>query len=303
MKTIRREKKNLITKLDPERTAIAEVEEGEVFVVETAHHLYLWKEKLAPSDADLLHTVSDDIANPLTGPIRVKGTEPGDAVVLKILDVVCEKEGDAATTPGTGLLRSRLLEPKMMIVRNDGERFEIGDGVFALMRPVIGCIATTPIKPILTIMPGPHGGNIDDPNVSIGAKVHLPVYIPGANLALGDVHAAQADGEGVCGLDINARVTLRVETITRGINMPELRIETADKWVIDKEGDSARIALEKACIAMTDFLKERLGLPDEKIGLILSSVGGFHISQAGFYGYPVVFRAEVPKWIDRKGRL
>jgi acetamidase/formamidase len=79
MKTIRREKENLITKLDPERTAIAEVEEGEVFVVETAHHLYLWKEKLAPSDADLLHTVSDDIANPLTGPIRVKGTEPGDA--------------------------------------------------------------------------------------------------------------------------------------------------------------------------------------------------------------------------------
>ena len=45
MKIIRREKENLITKLDPERSPIAEVEEGEVFVVETAHHLYLWKKE------------------------------------------------------------------------------------------------------------------------------------------------------------------------------------------------------------------------------------------------------------------
>jgi acetamidase/formamidase len=87
------------------------------------------------------------------------------------------------------------------------------------------------------------------------------------------------------------------------MNIPEVRVETDRKWVIDKEGNSMEQALEKACLAMTNFLKERLDLPDERIGLLLSSVGGFHISQAGFYGYPVVLRAEVPKWIDRKGRL
>jgi amidase len=303
MQIINRDRKNLVSTLDPEIGPVARVEEGEIFVVETAHHLYLWKEKLAPADADLIETVPGDIANPMTGPIAVEGTEPGDVIVLKILDIVCEEEGDATTTSGSGLLRSRLKKPTITIIKNQGTMFEIGDGLFVWIRPVIGCIATTPIEPILTLMPGPHGGNIDDPNVAIGAKVHLPVYVPGANFAVGDVHAAQADGEGICGVDINARVTLRLEKVCKGMNIPELRIETDDKWVIDKEGENMEEALEKACLAMTDFLMGRLDLPEEGIGILLSSVGGFHISQAGFYGYPVVLRAEVPKWVDRKGRL
>lgn len=303
MQIISKEKKNLISKLDPDRPPIARVEEGEIFVVETGHHLYLWKEKLTSADADLVETVPGDINNPMTGPIEVEGTEPGDVIVLKILDIVCEEEGDATTTPGSGLLRTRLKKPNVMIIKNEGNGFEIGDGIFVRIRPVIGCIATTPIEPILTLMPGPHGGNIDDPNVAVGAKVHLPVYIPGANFAVGDVHAAQADGEGVCGVDISARVTMRLEKIYKGMNIPELRIETDDKWVIDKEGNNMEEALEKSCLAMTAFLKGRLDLTEERIGILLSSVGGFHISQAGFYGYPVVLRAEIPKWVDRKGRL
>ena len=87
------------------------------------------------------------------------------------------------------------------------------------------------------------------------------------------------------------------------MNIPEARVETDDKWVIDKEGNSMEEALEKACLAMTDFLKGRLRLPEERIAILMSSVGGFHISQAGFYGYPVILRAEIPKWVDRKGRL
>lgn len=301
MKKILRKKRNLISKFDPAKKEIAEVEKGEIFFVETAHHLFLYKEKLC--ERDLLYDVPKKIINPLTGPIKVKNTNPGDVVVIKILDIICEKTGDAATMPGTGLLRSRLSSPHMMIVKNDGKRIDIGDDIFVPLRPIIGSIGSTPKNPIISLMPGPHGGNLDDPNISIGAKLYLPVYIEGTNLALGDVHAAQSDGEGVCPVDINAIVTLKVEDILKNQNIPEIRIETNDKWIIDKEGESVEEALEKACIAMTDFLSKRLNLTEERIGLLLSSIGGFHISQAGNYNYPVIARAEIPKWVDNKGRL
>jgi acetamidase/formamidase len=42
------------------------------------------------------------------------------------------------------------------------------------------------------------------------------VYLPGAGLLVGDVHAAQSDGEGVCPMDINATVTMRLERIAKG---------------------------------------------------------------------------------------
>jgi amidase len=153
------------------------------------------------------------------------------------------------------------------------------------------------------MMPGPHGGNLDDPNVTIGTTVYLPVFVSGAKFALGDVHAAQADGEGVSPIDINALVTLRMERLCKDRSIPEPRLETDDMWVIDKEADTMEEAAEKAAVAMAGFLKERLQLSDHMIGIILSSVGGFCISQGGSYNYPAIVRAEVPKCIDRKGRL
>lgn len=40
-----------------------------------------------------------------------------------------------------------------------------------------------------------HGGNCDIKNLSRGAKIWLPVYVPGANLSFGDIHFSQGDGE------------------------------------------------------------------------------------------------------------
>lgn len=74
MKKILREKKNLISKLDPTKKEIAEVEKDEIFLVETAHHLFLYKEKLCEND--LLYDLPKKIMNPLTGPIKVKNTNP-----------------------------------------------------------------------------------------------------------------------------------------------------------------------------------------------------------------------------------
>ena len=39
-----------------------------------------------------------------------------------------------------------------------------------------------------TVPPREHGGNCDIKNLSIGSKIYFPVYVPGANLSMGDIH-------------------------------------------------------------------------------------------------------------------
>ena len=39
-----------------------------------------------------------------------------------------------------------------------------------------------------TVPPREHGGNCDIKNLSIGSKLFLPVYVPGGNLSMGDIH-------------------------------------------------------------------------------------------------------------------
>ena len=40
-----------------------------------------------------------------------------------------------------------------------------------------------------------NGGNCDIKNLSRGCAVYLPVFMPGANLSMGDMHFSQGDGE------------------------------------------------------------------------------------------------------------
>lgn len=40
-----------------------------------------------------------------------------------------------------------------------------------------------------------HGGNVDIKNLSRGSRCYFPVYVDGANLAVGDLHFSQGDGE------------------------------------------------------------------------------------------------------------
>lgn len=46
-----------------------------------------------------------------------------------------------------------------------------------------------------TIPPRENGGNADIKNLSRGSKIWLPVFVPGANLSLGDIHFSEGDGE------------------------------------------------------------------------------------------------------------
>jgi len=61
-----------------------------------------------------------------------------------------------------------------------------------------------------TVPPRETGGNLDVRQLGIGGRILLPVHVPGALLSVGDLHAAQGDGELAGGaIEIAGAVTLR----------------------------------------------------------------------------------------------
>ena len=102
-----------------------------------------------------------------------------------------------------------LSAPYMRILEVRDGRIDFGSGHLDPRRSLVGDLGACPVELVPTVHPGYHGGNLDDPNITIGAHVYLPVSVPGAMLYLGDVHATQGDTEWCGPLEVDALVTLR----------------------------------------------------------------------------------------------
>ncbi len=156
--------------------------------------------------------------NPTTGPIRIEGTQPGDALVVRIEHLEPTSGwGWTGVIPGFGLLAEDFEEPALHHWELEGRRAAaFGDVARVPQRPFPGTLGVAPAEP------GPHsiipprrvGGNLDTRDLTVGTTLYLPVEVEGALFSLGDTHAAQGDGE-VCGTAIEtpmtAVVTLDVE--------------------------------------------------------------------------------------------
>jgi formamidase len=196
--------------------------------------------------------------HPLTGPVAVRGAEPGDVLVVELLALDCDAVGTTAIIPGFGLLADRFPEPLLV-------RWDIADGVarspglpgVAITgRPFLGAVAVAPSEELLaraaareaelgaaalppdargavprgavgreglrTIPPRENGGNLDIRQLTVGSRLHLPVHVEGALLSLGDAHFAQGDGES-CGTAIEVAATARVRVTLRGAGEPGFR--------------------------------------------------------------------------------
>jgi len=70
-----------------------------------------------------------------------------------------------------------------------------------------------------TVPPREHGGNCDIKDLSRGARVYFPVYVPEAGLSVGDLHFSQGDGEiTFCGaIEMAGWLHLRVGLIKDGV--------------------------------------------------------------------------------------
>ena len=197
--------------LDPLARAVAEVDSGERFIVETADSLCGVIKHEAPQG----HHIDELVerlggACPVTGPVFVRGAERGMALEVTVHRVTAVPSAGEAWTGifgGFGALSHEafgLQEPLVPETR----RIAYDDGVALFgrpgrppvripMQPFLGTLAVAPRRErrMSFSQSIEYLGDVDLPQLTTGATVVLPVNVSGALLVAGDAHAAQGDGE------------------------------------------------------------------------------------------------------------
>lgn len=168
------------------------------------------------------------------------------------------------------------------------------------IRPTIGVIGTAPPpeKEIATDTPGKHGSNLDCKKITKGTTLYLPVYVDGALLAIGDLHAIMGDGEIiVCGLEVCGEVTVRV-TVLPTSNIPLPFLLTKKQAIVICSAPTLDEAAKQATISMQTFLIDQVGMDFHEAGMLLSMVGNLRICQV--VNPLVTVRFEFPRRILKK---
>jgi acetamidase/formamidase len=168
--------------------------------------------------------------NPVTGPVYVKGAEPGDTLQVEILELIPNDWGWTAIIPEFGLLADEFPDPWLNISTVDATRNEVrfSDRITLPFAPFPGTIGLAPKQPGAhsVLPPTKWGGNMDIKHLTAGTTLYLPVATPGALFSVGDTHAAMGDAE-VCGTAVESAMTITVRLKTlkhQTIPFPQYRI-------------------------------------------------------------------------------
>jgi acetamidase/formamidase len=252
--------------------------------------------------------------NPLVGPFYVEGAEITDTLTVNIEKV--EPNRDFAWSligPNYGCFTGevwgrRLLMNEPLELRryewildreNRTATLQLKDSILKTieipLHPFIGTIGVAPRfgRQEMVITPGEYGGNMDCIETKEDTTVYLPIFVRGAYLAFGDVHAAQGDGE-VSGsaLEVSADVKLKIDVLkNRTIEWPRFQ----DDEYIMTVGSTRPLmdALKIAYIEMVNWLENDYGFEKFEALHVISQVGLCRVGNVGNPNYTVV--AKFPK--------
>lgn len=284
------EKKHVIHTFSPDHEPVCRVKPGETVVFET-YDCHMGQLLPAGSSFD---TIDGSLANPATGPVYIEETVPGDVLRVSIEDIELDRVGILDKGPTAGALKKYYNE--YTIRRLPVEKGRIYYGNLEIpVRPMVGVIGTAPAgEAVSTLSCKDHGGNMDCTSITPGAALYLPVSVPGALLAMGDVHAIMGDGEcGNCGVEIGSRVTVRVD-VMKSCPVTWPMVENADRWIVIAYGDTVDQACDKAAEQMFSFLTGQAGLSRLDAGMYIDMFGDMIVCQI-VNPYKTV-RLEMPKW-------
>jgi acetamidase/formamidase len=290
MQEIPKSSQNTHLTIDRRHDSVATISPGEEVVVETTDYLGdILDEDTRLEDVWETDTLDDNI-NPVTGPLRIDGAAPGDALKVEILDIELPDRGVINTFPGFGGL-----EPSIGDLGSPSEPetvfCDIDDGTVTYPRdggsdiqfpahPQIGTIGTAEKhEGRYSVKPHENGGNMDCRDVTVGNTLYLPVDVDGGYLFLGDCHAAQGDGE-ICGISVEvpATVHLRIDTVADA-NLSWPRIESEDEIMSVAAARPAEDAVKHAYIDLIEWLVSEYGFTQTDAYHLCSAVGRVHLAQ------------------------
>ena len=241
-------------------------------------------------------STSSDAANldaskfyPLAGPVRIKGAKIGDALVVDVLKVETADWGWSAIVPGLGTLEE-FTEPYLWTWKLTQKRWvNFKNGLKVRRRPFCGTMGVAPANEGFTesMPPGNHGGNMDVRHLTAGSKLLLPVWVDGGLFSVGDIHAAQGDGE-VCvtAIECPGEVTLRFNLIKKA-RLDAPRYFTSQETTTERErhyvtvGISPNLmdACKQAIRRMINDLTKHASLSREEAYIFCSVAGDLRIHE------------------------
>lgn len=195
------------------------------------------------------------------GPIDIEGAQPGDTLCVEVMAIDLADHGIMVTNCGLGVLGDRITEPDTKIIPVHDGFAHFSDTIKIPLTPMIGVMGVAPKSgEIHCAVPEDHGANMDTKMVKVGARVYFPVNVPGAGLAVGDMHACMGDGElSGTGIEIAGRMCLKV-TLYRDRPIQRPVIETYDGIYFLASRLTLEESIKVATADVVEFLMKKLDL-------------------------------------------
>lgn len=278
--------------MSADNAAVLEVEDKSTVVFET---MDCFSNQLT-SEEQKIETLDWSCINPATGPVYVRNAQPGDVLKISILDIKVAQYGTMIALPQNGVLGEYVQEGQI-------KRIEVKNGIAYFSReihlpcmPMIGVIGVAPESGAIPCgEPGSHGGNMDNTKIAAGSVLYLPVFQPGALLAMGDVHACMGDGEiMVSGLEIPAEITVHIEVI-KNVSLKNPMLESSHACYTIASHEDVEQAVKVATLDMANILMMKNQLSFNEAGMLLSAAGNLQFCQ--MVDPKRTVRMEVPKTI------
>lgn len=307
--------------------------------------------------ADDIRDAPLDTVHVLSGPFAVEGAQPGDLLIVDILDVGPIPQEDAGPLAGqgwgyTGIFAKKnggsflvdqfpdaykaiwdfsgqtatsrhvpevsftgIVHPGLMGTAPSAEllaRWNKREGALIATDPHrVPPLALTPLPKDAILggvdasdfdrvageaartAPGrENGGNQDIKNLTKGSRIFYPVFVPGGNLSVGDLHFSQGDGEiTFCGaIEMGGFIDVRLDVLKGGMEtygvaencifMPGHTDPQHSEWVafsgvsvtLDDEQKylDSQLAYQRACLHAIDYLV-KFGYSPEQAYLLLGA--------------------------------
>lgn len=248
--------------------------------------------------------------NPLTGPFYIDGAEPGDTLVVKVLDLKVDGDqgvGELGAYFGAlnGTKYTAMLQPPLpekiwfypIDHANNTATFQALDSSYKVqipLHPFLGCIGVAPAagEARSSIVPEAFGGNMDASEASAGNTIYFPVNVPGGLLYFGDGHAAMGDGE-IAGsaIEVPMRARLQIDVIKgKATGWPRFENdkEIMTTGIYRPVDDAIRIAYTE----LVGWIHSDYGLSEIDAYELLSKVGKLHMAEMVDPNYVVVASIE-----------
>jgi len=224
----------------------------------------------------------------LTGPVAIRGAEPGDTLEVRIEAVEPNNDwGYCAVRPLAGTLPEDFPDRYVSHIAVDAAAgtCKPGWGPTLPLRPFFGTAGVAPpprYGKLSSREPREHGGNMDCKELVAGATLFLPVWVPGANFSVGDGHGRQGDGE-VCvnalemGLTGTFTFVLHKAADVGGAVWP--RAETPTHFITLGFNEDLDLAMKQALRGMIDFIVARSALTRVQAYQFCSLAVDFRVTQ------------------------